>query len=48
MATAWSRGTAETGEWLEVYGETEPRSVPLERIFARLASGVAVPSRRGA
>ncbi|MFJ3897024.1 hypothetical protein [Streptomyces sp. NPDC090083] len=33
MATAWSRGTAETSEWLEVYGETEPRSVPLERMF---------------
>ncbi|MBK3563133.1 MULTISPECIES: hypothetical protein [unclassified Streptomyces] len=34
MATAWGRGHAETGEWLEVYGETEPRSVPLERILA--------------
>ncbi|MER7924459.1 hypothetical protein ABTY96_15245 [Streptomyces sp. NPDC096057] len=34
MAAAWSRGFAETGEWLEVYGETEPRSVPLEQMFA--------------
>ncbi|MGH1552984.1 hypothetical protein ACRAWF_16105 [Streptomyces sp. L7] len=34
MAAAWSRGIAETGEWLEVYGETEPRSVPLEQMFA--------------
>ncbi|MGW3104733.1 hypothetical protein [Streptomyces sp. NPDC001100] len=34
MASAWNRRCAETGEWLEVYGETEPRSIPLERIFA--------------
>lgn len=34
MTSAWSRRCAETGEWLEVYGETEPRSIPLERIFA--------------
>ncbi|MET7483615.1 hypothetical protein [Streptomyces sp. NPDC005538] len=34
MAAAWSRGCAGTGEWLEVYGETEPQSIPLERIFA--------------
>ncbi|MFJ9246399.1 hypothetical protein [Streptomyces sp. NPDC101776] len=34
MGAAWSRGLAETGEWLEVYGETEPRSIPLERILA--------------
>lgn len=35
MASAWARLFAETGEWLEVYGETEPQSIPLERIFAR-------------
>lgn len=34
MGAAWGRGHAETGEWLEVYGETEPRSIPLERILA--------------
>ncbi|MCX5241833.1 hypothetical protein OG824_42225 [Streptomyces prunicolor] len=34
MAAAWARGRAETGEWLEVYGETEPQSVPLEQMFA--------------
>ncbi|WP_405838403.1 hypothetical protein [Streptomyces sp. NBC_01518] len=34
MAAAWGRGFAETGEWLEVYGETEPQSVPLEQMFA--------------
>ncbi|WP_019066060.1 hypothetical protein [Streptomyces hokutonensis] len=34
MAAAWSRGSTETGEWLEVYGETEPQSVPLEQMFA--------------
>ncbi|WP_327405238.1 hypothetical protein OG194_37770 [Streptomyces sp. NBC_01288] len=33
MAAAWGRGRAETGEWLEVYGETRPRSIPLERIL---------------
>ena len=34
MAAAWGRGFAESGEWLEVYGETEPQSVPLEQMFA--------------
>ncbi|MEV6512620.1 hypothetical protein AB0M61_41790 [Streptomyces sp. NPDC051642] len=34
MAAAWGRGFAATGEWLEVYGETEPQSVPLEQMFA--------------
>ncbi|SED07515.1 hypothetical protein SAMN05216489_02442 [Streptomyces sp. 3213] len=34
MAAAWGRGSAETDEWLEVYGEAEPQSIPLERIFA--------------
>jgi hypothetical protein len=33
MGAAWGRGRAETGEWLEVYGETEPQSVPLEQMF---------------
>ena len=35
MAAGWSRRCADTDEWLEVYGETEPQSIPLERIFAR-------------
>lgn len=34
MAAAWGRGFAESDEWLEVYGETEPQSVPLEQMFA--------------
>lgn len=34
MAAAWGRKRAETGEWLEVYGETTPRCIPLERILA--------------
>lgn len=39
MAATWGRGRAETGEWLEVYGETAPRCIPLERIFATDAEG---------
>ncbi|MFE2420037.1 hypothetical protein [Streptomyces hokutonensis] len=39
MGAAWGRGRAQTGEWLEVYGETEPRSIPLERIFATGSDG---------
>ena len=33
MAAAWGRRFAATGEWLEVYGETEPRSIPLEKLL---------------
>lgn len=34
MTAAWYRTSAGASEWLEVYGETEPQSIPLERIFA--------------
>ena len=37
MAAVWNRQLAETGDWLEVYGETEPLSLPLERIFSTKA-----------